>query len=69
MKFRVRAQWHGRDGEQCGVAEDAIEAEDACEVAQLYSCPNPYTCGTFVRATITIEPENETPISTAVIDS
>lgn len=54
MRFRVRAQFHGPDGQQVGVAEDDIEAEDACEVIQSYACPSPYTTGVYTSATVTV---------------
>ncbi len=53
-KFRIRAQWYGNDGHQLGVAEDDIEAENACEVIDS-ALPGEWYSDEFTGATITIE--------------
>ena len=53
--FRVRAQWWGPNGAQVGVADDTVEAEDACHAAT-FAVPVEYQVGVFTHATITIEP-------------
>lgn len=53
MKFRVRAQWLGSDGQQTGVASADVEADSACDVLD-EALPEEWTTGEFTSATITI---------------
>jgi hypothetical protein len=53
--FRIRAQWWGPDGAQVGVADDTVEAEDACN-ALLAALPDGSPVGVYTHATIKIEP-------------
>lgn len=53
--FKIRAQWWGPDGAQVGVADDTIEAADACE-ALINAMPSESREGQYTHATITIEP-------------
>lgn len=53
MKFRVRAQWLGSDGQQTGVASADVEANSACDVLD-EALPAEWMPGEFASATITI---------------
>lgn len=53
--FRIRAQWWGPDGAQVGVADDTVEAYDACDALD-NALPSQWRDGQFTHATITIEP-------------
>lgn len=53
--FMIRAQWWGPNGAQVGVADDTVEAEDAC-CALDDALPEQWRDGEFTHATITIEP-------------
>lgn len=53
MKFRVRAQWFGPDGQQTGVASADVEADSACDVLD-EALPGEWMPGEFTSATITI---------------
>lgn len=53
MKFRVRAQWFGPDGQQTGVASADVEAGSACDVLD-EALPGEWMPGEFTSATITI---------------
>lgn len=61
--FRIRAQWWGPDGAQVGVADDTVEAEDACHAVN-FSLPTEYRVGEFTHATIRIEPMPPQPAET-----
>jgi hypothetical protein len=53
MKFRVRAQWFGPDGQQTGVASADVEDDSACDVLD-EALPAEWHVGEYVSATITI---------------
>lgn len=55
--FKIRAQWWGPDS-QTGVADDTVEAEDACAAVDL-AIPGAWRTGQYTHATITIEPVDE----------
>lgn len=59
MRFKVRAQWWGPNGAQTGVADDTVEADDACDAVE-DAIPCEWRTGQYTHATITIEPIPET---------
>jgi len=53
--FRIRAQWWGPDGAQTGVADDTVEASDACSALD-HAVPGSWRDGQYTHAEIRIEP-------------
>src|SRR5262245_13341886 len=52
--FKIRALWLGPNGAR-GVADDAVEAADACDALD-NAVPAEWVTGQYSHATITIEP-------------
>lgn len=52
--FKVRAQWYGPNGAQTGVADDTVEADNACDALD-FALPGQYGLSEYTHADIRIE--------------